>query len=185
MCERLRLAAIDTRRLHPVLDPLLDDLAGRAELLLDHLGLAHQRFEHNVGLALLVFEVAAEHLFRRLKLAVDAAVALLQPRRIPGQIEVDEVGAPSLQVDALARGVGADQDTQGLLRGVGVEGGLHLLAAILAGGAGEDADALVDAVGIGERFLEALFQPAPRVLPFGEDDQPAIVPSCAGQQIAL
>ena len=174
--ERFGLPAVDARRLHPVLDTLLDDLAGGAELLLDHLGLAHQRVEHDVGLALLVFEIAAEHLFRGLKLAINAAVALLQPRRIPGQIEVDQVGAPSLQVDALARGVGADQDTKGFLGGVSIEGSLHLLAAILAGGAGEDADALVDAVGIGERLVETLFQPAPRVLPFGEDDEAAIIP---------
>ncbi len=62
-------------------DALLDHLAGGAELLADHLGLAHQRLEHDVGLALLVAEVAAEDLLGRLELAVDAAVALLEARR--------------------------------------------------------------------------------------------------------
>ncbi len=81
----------------------------------NHLGLAHQRFQHDVGLALLVAEIAAEHLLGRLQLAIDAAVALLQPRRVPRQVEMDEVGAPGLQVDAFARGVGADEDAQRLL----------------------------------------------------------------------
>ena len=144
--------------------------------LLDHLGLAHQRLEHDVGLALLVAEIAAEDLLGGLELAVDAAVALLEPRRVPRQIEMDEIGAIGLEVDALARRVGADQDAQRLLGRIGIEGGLHLLAAILAGGAGEDGDPLVRLVGVGERFAEPLLQPAPRVLPFGEDDQPAIVP---------
>ena len=96
LCERLGLATVDARCLHPVLDALLDDLAGGAKLLLDHLGLTHQSVEHDVGLALLVSEIAAEYLFRGLKLAIDAAIALLEPRRIPGQIEMQEFEAPSL-----------------------------------------------------------------------------------------
>ena len=47
--------------------------------------------------------------------AVNASITLLQPRRIPRQIEVDEVAAPGLQVDALASSVGAEQDAQRLL----------------------------------------------------------------------
>ena len=97
----------------------------------DHFGLAHERIEHNVGFALLVAEVAAEDLLGRLQLAVDAAVALLQARRIPRQIEMNEIGAVGLQVDAFARRIGADEDAQRLLVRIGIEGALHLLAAIL------------------------------------------------------
>ena len=65
-----------------------DHLAGRAEL---RRGSARSfrtsACEDDVLLALLVDEVAAADLRRRLQLAVDAAVALLQPRRVPGQID--------------------------------------------------------------------------------------------------
>ena len=46
--------------------------------------------------ALGVAEVAAEDLLRRLELPVDAAVALLEPGRVPGQVEMDEVVAAGL-----------------------------------------------------------------------------------------
>ena len=109
-------------------DALGDDLTGRAQLSLDGLGLPHERFEHDVFLALGVEEVAAEDLRGRLQLAVDAAVALLEACRVPRQVEVEEIEAPRLQVDALARRVGADQDAQRVLGRVGVEGLLHRLA---------------------------------------------------------
>ncbi len=111
-------------------DAFGDDLTRRAQLTLDGLGLAHQRLEDDVLLALGVAEVAAEDLRGRLQLAVDPAVALLKPRRVPRQIEVDEVVAAGLQVDALARGVGADQDAHRLGGRIGVEGPLHRLAAL-------------------------------------------------------
>jgi hypothetical protein len=47
--------------------------------------------------------------------ACGAAVALLEPRWIPGQVEIDEVRAVSLQVDTFAGGIGADQDAQRFL----------------------------------------------------------------------
>ena len=64
----------------------------------------------------------------RLELAVDAAVALLDAAGVPGQVEVEEVGAVRLEVQALARGVGGDQDAQRILGRVGVEAALDLLA---------------------------------------------------------
>ena len=103
-------------RVEPFGQPLTDDLSGRAKLLADALGLADERLQDDVLGALLVDEVAAPDLRRRLQLAVDAAVALFEPRRIPGQIDVDEVVAAHLEVDAFARGVGADQDTQRIRR---------------------------------------------------------------------
>ena len=66
--------------------------------------------------ALRIDEIAAGDDVRRLQLAVDAAVALLQPRWIPRQVEMDEVVAAGLEVDAFARGVGAEQDAKRLLR---------------------------------------------------------------------
>ena len=41
--------------------------------------------------------------------AVDAADALLDLGRVPGQVEVDQV-VGGLEVQALGRGIGADQD---------------------------------------------------------------------------
>jgi hypothetical protein len=63
-----------------------------------------------------VNEIAADHGLGRLQLAVDPPIALLQPRWIPRKIKMDEVATPGLQVDAFARGIGADQDAQRLFR---------------------------------------------------------------------
>ena len=79
--RRTGFALADAAGAEPVRDPLGDHAAGRAELTLDDLGLAHQGFEDDVLLALRVLEIPAEDLRRRLELAVDPAVALLQTRR--------------------------------------------------------------------------------------------------------
>ena len=47
---------------------------------------------------------------RLLAVAVDAAVALLHHVRVPGDLDVDELRAVVLEVDALAGGVGGEQD---------------------------------------------------------------------------
>ena len=94
---------------------MCDHLAGRAELRADQLGLPHQRLKDDVFLALRVDEIAAPDLGRRLKFAVDAAVPLLEASRVPRKINVDEVVASHLQIDAFARGVGADEDAQRIL----------------------------------------------------------------------
>ena len=52
----------------------------------------------------------------RLSVAVDAAVALLQPVRIVRQIEMNQIEAALLQVQPLGQRVGADQDDAVLLR---------------------------------------------------------------------
>ena len=57
-----------------------------------------------------VDEVAAGHDLRRLQLAVDAAVALLQTRRVPGQVDMDEIVAARLEIEPFARGIRADED---------------------------------------------------------------------------
>jgi hypothetical protein len=167
----------DALCVEPIGDALLDHLTGRPELGADRLGLADERVEDDVLFPLHVNEVAAEDLRRRLQFAVDAAIALLQPRRVPRQIDMDQVVAAGLQIDALASGVGADQDTQRFGRRFGVEGELDRLAAVCSGDAGEDADPLVGAIGVIERLLQPALQPAPGILPFSEKDQPPVVPS--------
>ena len=64
-------------------------------------------------------EVVAAHRRRGLELAVDAPVALLDAARIPGQVEVEEVGAVRLEVESFTGGVGGDQDAQGVSRRIG------------------------------------------------------------------
>ena len=105
---RERLRAPDAVTREALVDAERDHLPRRAELFANALGLSDQRLEHDVLLTLGIDEVATPDLLRRLELAVDTAVALFEPRRIPGQIEMDEVVAAHLQVDALARRVGAN-----------------------------------------------------------------------------
>ena len=138
----------------PALDVVVDHLREAAELLLDGLGLPDEHLEHAVLDALRQHEVVAADLGGRLELAVDAAVALLDAARVPGQVEVEEVGAVRLEVQALAGGVGGEQDAQRVLGRVGVEAALDLLAPAPAGEAVDDLDALVGAVGALDGLLE-------------------------------
>jgi hypothetical protein len=85
-----------------------------------------------------------------------------------------------LQVDALARGVGGDEDAQGVLLWVGVEGVLDLLAGVVAHAAVEGADAMLGLVGGLEGGAELVYQVALGVRVFGEDQDAAIEPGCAG-----
>ena len=94
----------------PPLDVVVDHLRQAAQLALDGLGLADQHVEHPVLDPLRQHEVVAAHLGRRLQLAVDAAVALLDAAGVPRQVEVEEVGAVGLEVQALAGRVGGEQD---------------------------------------------------------------------------
>lgn len=102
-------------------------LAADADRLLD------QHLQHPVLLALGEDEVVAAHLRSALELPVDAAVALLHAARVPGDVEVEEVGAVVLQVAALAGGVRGDEDAQRVLPRVLVEGALDLLALPVVG----------------------------------------------------
>ena len=91
---------------HATLDVIVDDLRETAEFLLDRLGFAHQHFQHAILNALGQDEVMAAHLLGRLQLAIDAAIPLLDPPRIPGQVEMKEVRAVGLEVEPLARSIG-------------------------------------------------------------------------------
>ena len=65
--------------------------------------------------------------FASLAVPVDAAVPLFQAVRVPGDLEVDHPGAVVLEVDALGGGVGGQQDADGTVLGVGLEGRLDPL----------------------------------------------------------
>ena len=174
--EALRVPVADAAAKTP-LDVVVDHLGEAAELALDGLGLPHQHFEHAVLFALREHEVVANDLWRGLELAVDAPVALLDPPRVPGQVEVEEVGAVGLEVQPFAGGVGGEQDAQGVARGIGVEAALDLLALRPDGLAVDGLDALLREVGAGDGLLEHLAQVALRADDvLREDEHPALVP---------
>ena len=62
---------------------------------------------------------------------------------------MDKIGAVGLKIDAFARRVGADEDTERLFRRIVIECRLYLLAPILVGRAGKYGDAVVDSISIG------------------------------------
>ena len=117
-----------------------------AELPLDRLRLANKHLQYAVLDALRQYEVVTAHLRRPLKLAVDAAVALLDAARIPRQIEMEQVGAVGLEVQPLAGRVGGQQDAQRIGGRVGIESPLDLLAAGAPGKPIDHLDALVGAI---------------------------------------
>ena len=95
--------------------------------------------------------------------AVDAAEALFQAVRVPGQVVVDhQVGA--LQVDAFAGGVGGDEDFDFL---VVLEGFLGLAPFFAADAAVNDDDGLRPA----EQCPNLLGEIVQRVAVLGEDDE--------------
>ncbi len=93
----------------------VDHLGQAAQFAFDRLGLAHQRFEDAILGTLLVNEVVAEHFRVGLQLAVDAAVALLHAAGIPRHVEMEQVPAVGLQVEALAGGIGGDENAHRML----------------------------------------------------------------------
>ena len=99
---------------------LADDLVDRAEVLLD-LGDLLRDAGHEVGVGGVGRRVVVGDEVEDLRLAglavpVDPADALLQPRRVERDVEVDQAVAVRLQVDALAGGVGGEQHPDRFLR---------------------------------------------------------------------
>jgi len=70
------------------LDVVVDDLREAAKLLFNGLGLSDQDLEHAVFDPLGEDKIMTANFRGRLQLAIDAAIALLDPPRIPWQIEV-------------------------------------------------------------------------------------------------
>ena len=95
---------------HPPLHVVIYHLRQAAEFALDGFSLADEHLQHAVLDALRQHEIVATHLGRGLQLAVDATVALLDAARVPRQIEVKQVGAVGLEVEALPRRVRRQQD---------------------------------------------------------------------------
>ena len=146
LLHRIDVAAADAV-LERIGQAAFDDLRKAPQFELDGLGLPHEHLEDAVLDALLVDEVVAEDFVFGLELAVDPAVPLLHAAGIPRHVEVEEVPAMGLEVESLARGVGRDEDPDGMLLRVGVEGALDLLALGLGRRAVVDADSPSGAVG--------------------------------------
>jgi hypothetical protein len=129
---------------HGLLDLRRDDRSDLSQVLTDLVDLEHGAHEElQVALQLagggsglgvnLAAEAGADEVVDRdvigaLAVAVDAAVALLQPVGVPGDLVMNQVGAVVLQVDAFGGGVGREQDAHRRFRGCGLEGGLDTLA---------------------------------------------------------
>ena len=120
----------------------------QAELLVQELVHAH------VGGVLLVEEVDHHHV-ELLAVAVAPPDALLDALRVPGQVVVDHQIA-ELQVDALGRGLGGDEDG-GVVAEVLDERGAHV-------GAGRAGDAVGAGVLLQPRLVDALGEPDVEVL---------------------
>ena len=175
--EALRVPVTDSATKAP-LDIIVDHLGKTAELALDGLGLLHQDFEDAVLLALREHEVVTTHCRRRLKLAVDSPVALLDATRIPGQVEVEEIGAVRLEVQPLAGSIGGEQNPQRVACGVGVEPALDLLALRTDGLPVDGLDAFVGKLGAGDGLFEHLAQKPLRADDvLREDQHSALVPA--------
>src|ERR1700693_5522445 len=99
--ERSSLAARNSAFCKPLGNAVLDHLANRAKLFTDSLRFPHQRFQHDIRLALLVTKISAYNLLRRLELAINAPIALLQTGGVPRQVKMYEVGAIGLEVNSL------------------------------------------------------------------------------------
>ena len=122
-------------------------------------------------------EVVAPHLGGGLQLAVDPPVALLDAAGVPRKIEVEEVGAVRLEVEAFAGRVRGEQDAQRILRRTFLEAPLDLLAAGSAGQPVDHLDALVGARRALDRALQGLPQESLGALAvLGEDEDAAVVP---------
>ena len=101
---------------HPLEQPPdhVEHLVG-AELPADRLQLVEQRPHHPPLARAAGHQIDDHHRIVRLPVAMDAAHALLQPRRVPGNVVVHHQPA-ELQVDALAGGVGGHQVVGAALR---------------------------------------------------------------------
>ena len=179
MREALHLSVADTAA-QTALDIVVDHLGETAEFLLDGLSLLDEHFQHAVLGALRKHEVVATHLFCRLQLAVDAAVALLDAAGVPGQVEVEQVGAVRLEIQSLARRVRGKKDAQRFARRIGVETALDFLAFGPDGLTVDGLDTLFGQVCARDGLLQHLTQIAFRADDvLGEDQHPPFVPARA------
>ena len=181
---------------HGLLDLLGDHRADLAEVLADRLHLVHgpgEELEIAVEVArapafqVLSVEAGRDevedlHLIGALAVAIDAAVALLEPVRVPGDLVVDQLRAVVLEVDALGRRIGGEQDANvGLIR-PGLEGGLDLLALVLRHAAEQEEQSVVASEAARGEQLE---QPLLGRAVLGEDDDALVGPFAVRPDIGL
>ena len=157
-------------------DTRFEHLRGAAELLANAFHLVHQHLQDTIFRPLDEDEVTAEHLVGWLQLAVDAAVALVETARVPGQIEMTQVMAMALEIEALPRRVGGDENAQRVVARLGVEGVLDVFPPVPGGRPGEGLDPFVCLVGMNDGLVQAALKPAARVFVFGEDEKATVVP---------
>ena len=183
---------------HRLLDLLGDHRADLAEVFPDRLDLAdgpHQEFEVGFEVAdlrlghvplpvvvPLADEVVDPHPLRLLAVPVDAAVALLQAVRVPGDLEVDHAGAVVLEVDALGGGVGGQQDADGTPLGVGLERRLDPLPVLRVHAAVHRHQPVAAGEPLGG---EDALQPVLGGPVLGEDDDPLVGPLAAGPDVLV
>ena len=127
-----------------------EHLRKAAQLAFDQFRLLDQDFENPVLLAIGVDEIVAVDLGAGLELSVDAAVALFETARIPGNVEMEQVPAVGLEVQPLAGGVGGDQDPDRVLLGVRRKCPLDVLTLGRRCRAVVDGDPLAGPVGRGD-----------------------------------
>src|SRR5262249_18666478 len=111
-----------------------------------------------------------------LKFAVNTAVALFHPARVPGYVEVEEVIAIELEVEAFAGGIRGNQHANGVFLGVGIERPLDLLGPGGRCWAVVNFDPMIRTVGALDGSGKMLAKIAQRVLVLGKDDHPRVVP---------
>ena len=146
----------------------VEDLVERAEILAYLVRLANHVIEKvQVGIGG-ADEVMHGHV-AGLAVAVDAAVALLQPRRIPGAVVVEQVAGGAVQVEPLRRGVRRDEHAHRRCRIV--ERGLDVLPVGLVHAAGAAAAEQREHAVAGVALAQAPGQVVEGGLVLREDDQ--------------
>ncbi|GAB3653091.1 hypothetical protein GCM10028833_25790 [Glycomyces tarimensis] len=111
-----------------------------------------------------------------LAVAVNAAGALFELVGVERDVVVDQAVAVVLEVDALAGGVGGEQDAQPVVGGVGLEGQADLLAVFDVHAAVEERDAVAaEALG-----AEEVVEPVEGVAVLGEDHDAVVQPLAVG-----
>jgi hypothetical protein len=117
------------------------------------------------------------HLRRRLPLAVDAPVALFEARGVPGEVEVEEVGAVGWRLIPSRAASVHTRMRSGSRAGSALKRSLDIIAVLrVVGLPVEGVNAPVE-VHAAEPRVELLYEVALCVDVLGEDDQPTPVPA--------
>ena len=154
-----------------------------AQFFADGFHFADEGRQDTVLGTLRVVEVVAVDFGSRLKLAVDAAIALFEARGIPGNVEVEEIGAMGLEVEAFAGGVGGEEDANGVTVRRGVKSVFDALPVHAIGFAAIDTDAAFWVAEGGKEFFELVAEIDEGVFVGGEDDDAPVVPLAAGEEV--